>query len=66
MVRILSLFGLAALFLLISPALRGHVTGGIGAFVDVLQNNSPYSYIIAGIGLFAVFTISLNRGAAPR
>ena len=66
MVRALSLFGLAVLFLMISPALRGHVFGGISMFVDMLQNNSPYSYVIAVLGLFAVFTISLNRGAAPR
>jgi hypothetical protein len=66
MVRALSLFGLAALFFIISPTLRGHVSAGLTMFVDVLQNNSPYSYVIAVIGLFAVFTISLNRGAAPR
>jgi len=66
MLRIFSLFGLAGLFLLISPALRGHLAGVIGAVVQVLENNSPYSYVIAGIGLFALFTISLNRGAAPR
>jgi hypothetical protein len=66
MVRAFSLFGLGALFLMISPGLRGHLFGGIGMLVDVVQNNSPYSYVIGGIGLFAIFTISLNRGAAPR
>ena len=66
MVRAFSLFGLAALFLMISPTLRGHVLGAIGTFVDMLQANSPWSYVIAGIGLFALFTVSLNRGAAPR
>ncbi|HUA63079.1 MAG TPA: hypothetical protein VML19_30270 [Verrucomicrobiae bacterium] len=66
MVRAFSLFGLAALFLMISPTLRGHVIGGIGMFVDMLQAHSPWSYVIGGIGLFALFTISLNRGAAPR
>jgi len=66
MLRALSLFGLGALFLLISPVLRGHVLGAIESLVEVLQNHSPYSYVIAVIGVFAVFTISLNRGAAPR
>ena len=64
--RIISLFGFAALFLLISPVIRGHVTGGLLAVQDVLQNNSPWSYLIAGVGVFAVFAFSLNRGAAPR
>jgi hypothetical protein len=66
MVRIFSLFGLAGLFLLISPGLRGHVFGTIGAFVDILEKNSPYSYVLAVLGLFAVFVISLNRGAQAR
>ena len=66
MVRAISLFGLVVLFLLISPVLRGLVLGGIQSFVDLLERNSPYSYVIAVAGVLAVFTISLNRGAAPR
>jgi hypothetical protein len=66
MVRALSLCGLAGLFLMISPGLRGHVARGIEAAVAMLERNSPYSYVIAALGLFAVFTISLNRGAQPR
>jgi hypothetical protein len=66
MVRIFSLFGLAGLFLMISPVLRGHVFNVMQSVAEVLQNNSPYSYVIAVLGVFAVFTISLNRGAQPR
>ena len=66
MVRFLSLAGMAALFFVISPVLRGHVMGALTALVEVCENNSPYSYVIAGLGVFAVFTISLNRGAQPR
>jgi hypothetical protein len=66
MARALSLFTMAGLFLLISPGLRGHVFRTVGTFVDLLQNNSPYSYVIAILGIFAIFTISLNRGAQSR
>jgi hypothetical protein len=66
MVRALSLLGMAGLFLWISPVLRGHVVGGLSFLVDVLQKNSPYSYVIAVLAVFAVFTFSLNRGAQPR
>jgi hypothetical protein len=66
MVRILSLFGLAGIFLLISPVLRLHVSGAVYGFVDILEKGSPYSYVIAVLGVFAIFTVSLNRGAQPR
>jgi hypothetical protein len=66
MVRALSLGGFGALFLMISPGLRAHVVGAINATVAMLERNSPYSYVICALGLFAVFTISLNRGAQPR
>jgi hypothetical protein len=66
MVRFLSLCGLAALFMLISPVLRTHVSGTILAFVALLDRTSPYSYVLGALGIFAVFTFSLNRGAQPR
>ena len=64
--RYFSLFGFAALFLLISPGLRGHLFGGIGAFVLLLEDNSPWSYVLCVICVFAIFGISLSRSAAPR
>ena len=66
MVRVLSLLGMAGTFLLISPVLRGHVSGGLSFVVDIFQSTSPYSYVVAALGLFLVFTVSLNRGAQPR
>jgi hypothetical protein len=66
MIRGLSIFGMAALFLLISPVLRGLVFHGLSFVVEVFQNHSPYSYVLAVLGVFVVFTVSLNRGAQPR
>jgi hypothetical protein len=66
MIRGLSLFGMAAMFLVISPVLRGLVFRGLSFVAEVFQNHSPYSYVLAALGLFVVFTFSLNRGAQPR
>jgi hypothetical protein len=66
MIRGFSLFGMAALFLAISPVLRGLVFRGLSLVVEVFQTLSPYSYVLAVLGLFVVFTVSLNRGAQPR
>jgi len=51
MLRILSIFGMAALFLLISPSLRASVLFGLGAATFQLAKYSPYSYIMLAIGL---------------
>jgi F0F1-type ATP synthase assembly protein I len=66
MVRAISIFGFAALFLLISPAFRGNVMDGISFGYGTLDKYSPWSYVAcAVIGLiFAGFAI--NRGSRPR
>lgn len=66
MLRALSIFGLGILFLMISPVLRIHVASLILGLVDVIDKYSPYSYMLAALGVFAVFTIAMNRGAQPR
>ena len=53
MLRLLSLFGMAALFLLISPAFRGSVLSILGQATLELAKYSPYSYIALAILLGA-------------
>ena len=66
MIRILALFGLAILFLIISPALRGGVMGTFESGVHGLENYSPYSYVALAVVLFLSFVVSVKRGSAPR
>ena len=66
MVRALALFGLGALFLLISPVLRGHVMAGLVGFVGLMVKFSPYSYVLGLLVVFLAFVISLDRGTRPR
>jgi hypothetical protein len=53
MLRIFSLFGMAALFLLISPSLRASVLFGLGQATFELAKYSPYSYIVLALILGA-------------
>jgi len=46
MLRIISIFGMAALFLLISGELRASVLLGLGKATFELAKYSPYSYIV--------------------
>lgn len=43
------MFGMAALFLLISPSLRATVLVGLGQATLELSKYSPYSYIVIAI-----------------
>lgn len=47
------MFGMAALFLLISPSLRGSVLFGLGEATIQLAKYSPYSYIVIAVVLGA-------------
>jgi hypothetical protein len=53
MLRILSIFGMAAAFLLISPPLRATVLNGLGQATLTLAKYSPYSYIVLALALGA-------------
>jgi hypothetical protein len=63
LLRALSIFGLAALFLLISPSLRGTVEFGAWQVMIALSKYSPYSYIGLALVLGAGAVKSL---ATPR
>jgi len=63
MLRAISIFGMAALFLFISPALRGSVLMGLGRATFELTKYSPYSYIALALALGTCAVMSL---ASPR
>jgi hypothetical protein len=62
MLRAISLFGMAGLFLLISPKLRRKITDGLGSATHQFELYTPYSYVG---GILLVLVISLYRGAQP-
>jgi len=66
MIHACGMFGMAALFLWISPNLRLTVTGGLEYGVNSMQAYAPYSYIGAGIAVLIIGGIVLFRGAQPR
>ena len=53
MLRIISIFGMASGFLLISPSLRGSVLTGLGHATFEISKYSPYSYIVMALALGA-------------
>jgi hypothetical protein len=61
MVRFISVCGLGVGFLLLSPNLRLTVSHGIQACTASMNQYSPYSYIAAAIGIFAVLTVCMHR-----
>lgn len=66
LLRVLSMFGLALIFLLISPPLRLRISEGFTLCASQMELYAPYSYA----GLVAViivgFIISLNHGTQPQ
>jgi hypothetical protein len=66
MTRALSLFGLAALFLLVSPPLRKDVLGGINKCVLAMQFYAPLSYVAGVILVLASMVVAFNRGSRAR
>jgi hypothetical protein len=66
MSKLLSIGGMTGGFLVISPALRANVIHGYGILVNTLNDFSPWSYIVIGIGIFVALTVELYRHAIPR
>ena len=60
MIRVISLFGMAGGFLVISPSLRGTVLFGLGRATFFLDKYGPYSYILLALGLGGAAIISLT------
>ena len=66
MTRAVSLFGLAAVFLAVSPPLRKQVLGVIGCGVSGMELYAPFSYIAGGLLVLVTMVISFNRGSRAR
>ena len=66
MVRAISLFGLTALFLLVSPVLRNDVLGVINKCVLAMQFYAPFSYVLGVILVLVSMVVAFNRGSRAR
>jgi len=61
MVRGISIVGLGGGFLMVSPKLRMGVSHLIGVCGNSMNLYSPYSYVAAAIGIFALLTLFMHR-----
>jgi hypothetical protein len=66
MARAISLLGLSALFLAVSPPLRKDVLGFIAKGVSAMQSYAPVSYVVGVILVFASMVFAFNRGSRAR
>jgi hypothetical protein len=66
MVRAISIFGLAGLFLAVSPPLRNQAMGFIASGVAAMEFYAPISYIVGVIVVLVSLVISFNRGSRAR
>ena len=61
MARILSVVGMGGGFLMISPTLRASAANALSMCARSMNEYSPFSYIGAAIGIFALLTLSMHR-----
>ena len=66
MLRAASIFGLAAIFLSISPNLRATVQEVIGSAYMGVQLYAPYSYVAGVLLVITALIVSFNRGSQAR
>jgi hypothetical protein len=66
MARAISLFGLTALFLIVSEPLRKDVLGVIGKCVLAMQLYAPISYVLGVILVLVSMVFAFNRGSRAR
>jgi hypothetical protein len=66
MIRACSLLGLAAVFLIISPPLRGTVLTGIAQTAAALERYSPYSYAALVLVLVGLLMLTFYKASVPR
>ena len=66
MVRAISLVAMGGGFLMISPKLRDGVGGVLTVITSGLNDYSPFSYIVLGIGILALMTVSMHNAATKR
>jgi hypothetical protein len=66
LLRVLSMFGLALIFVLISPTLRLRILEGFAVCATQMESFAPYSYIGLVSAIILAFIISLKRGTQPQ
>jgi hypothetical protein len=66
LIRAVGTFGLATLFLLISPALRGSVVDLYHSVEQAVLANSPWSYVAIGVAVLISLMFMLYRASQPR
>ena len=66
MLRACSLLGMAGVFLIISPGLRGTLLHGFAQAAAGLDKYSPYSYAVVALALLGGLMAAFAKGAAPR
>ena len=66
MLRACSLLGLAVVFLVISPGLRGTVLNGIAQIAAGIDRYSPYSYAGVGLALVGGLMLTFYKSSVPR
>ena len=66
MTRTLAFFGLAAIFLAISPKLRESLFGVFTGGVHGIESYAPYSYVALAVVAVGSFVVSVNRSSQPR
>jgi hypothetical protein len=57
---------MGALFLTISPKLRGDLAGYLDSGINGMSSYSPFSYIGLALLVVLLFLFSLARGAQPQ
>ena len=61
MARMIGIFGFGGGFLLLSPNLRELVGHGIDGAAAAMNDYSPFSYVAAAIGIFALLTLFMHK-----
>ena len=61
MARLIGIFGMGGGFLMLSPKLRELLGHGIDGVAGAMNDYSPFSYIAAAIGIFALLTLSMHK-----
>jgi hypothetical protein len=66
MARALGLFGFTGGFLVISPQLRQALADGATSGLGLVQQYSPYSYVVVVLAVFGGVSLVLVSGSSPR
>jgi len=66
MLRAVAIFGLGAIFYVISPGIRGDVHNAVGYAFSNMELYAPWSYVAGVMLVLATMVFAFNRGARAR